>query len=114
MRISDWSSDVWSSDLDLLAQTYEVFASSQPWIRDFALSPKSVVRDMFERALSFGEFVSLYSLARSEGLVLRYLSDTYRAIRQTVPVEAQTPDLLALIAVLGELVRPILSGLVAA
>ena len=38
---------------ELLAQSFEVFASSQPWVRDFELSPKSVVRDMFERALSF-------------------------------------------------------------
>jgi hypothetical protein len=97
---------------ELLAQAYEVFATSQPWVRDFALSPKSVVRDMFERALSFGEFVSLYSLARSEGLVLRYLSDAYRAIRQTVPTEAQTPDLVDLIAWLGELVRQVDSSLV--
>lgn len=97
---------------DLLAQAYEVFASSQPWVRDFELSPKSVVRDMFERACSFGEYVSLYQLARSEGLVLRYLSDAYRAIRQTVPVDAQTPDLLDLVAWLGELVRQVDSSLV--
>lgn len=97
---------------ELLAQSFEVFASSQPWVRDFELSPKSVVRDMFERALSFGELVSLYQLARSEGLVLRYLSDAYRAIRQTVPSEAQTPDLLDLIAWLGELVRQVDSSLV--
>jgi superfamily II RNA helicase len=97
---------------ELLEQSFEVFASSQPWIRDFELSPKSVVRDMFERALSFAELISVYQLARSEGLVLRYLSDAYRAIRQTVPSEAQTPDLLDLIAWLGELVRQVDSSLV--
>ncbi|WP_127473754.1 DEAD/DEAH box helicase [Microbacterium sulfonylureivorans] len=97
---------------ELLAQSYEVFASSQPWIRDFELSPKSVVRDMFERALSFAELINHYQLARSEGLVLRYLSDAYRAIRQTVPTEAQTPDLLDLVAWLGELVRQVDSSLV--
>ncbi len=103
----------WPQPLDgLLAQAYEVFASSQPWIRDFELSPKSVVRDMYERACSFGEYVSLYQLARSEGLVLRYLSDAFRAIRQTVPVDAQTPDLLDLIAWLGEVVRQVDSSLV--
>lgn len=96
----------------LLEQSFEVFASSQPWVRDFELSPKSVVRDMFERALSFGELISFYQLARSEGLVLRYLSDAYRAIRQTVPTEAQTSDLLDLIAWLGELVRQVDSSLV--
>ena len=97
---------------ELLTQSYEVFASSQPWIRDFELRPKSVVRDMFERALSFAELISVYQLARSEGLVLRYLSDAYRAIRQTVPAEAQTSDLLDLIAWLGELVRQVDSSLV--
>ncbi|WP_127819263.1 DEAD/DEAH box helicase [Microbacterium sp. CPCC 204701] len=97
---------------ELLTQAYEVFASSQPWIRDFELSPKSVVRDMFERALSFSELISLYQLARSEGLVLRYLSDAYRAIRQTVPAEAQTEDLHDLVAWLGEVVRQVDSSLV--
>ncbi len=97
---------------ELLQQAFEVFAASQPWVRDFELSPKSVVRDMFERALSFGEFVSFYQLGRSEGLVLRYLSDAYRAIRQTVPVDAQTPELVDVIEWLGELVRQVDSSLV--
>ncbi|MBW9095537.1 DUF3516 domain-containing protein [Microbacterium jejuense] len=97
---------------ELLTQAYEVFASSQPWIRDFELSPKSVVRDMFERALSFSELISLYQLARSEGLVLRYLSDAYRAIRQTVPAEAQTSDVVDLVEWLGEVVRQVDSSLV--
>ncbi|GAB3603104.1 DEAD/DEAH box helicase [Microbacterium aureliae] len=97
---------------ELLAQSFEVFASSQPWVRDFELSPKSVVRDMFERALSFAELISFYQLARSEGLVLRYLSDAYRAIRQTVPAEAQTDDLVDVIEWLGELVRQVDSSLV--
>ncbi|CAN5551934.1 DEAD/DEAH box helicase [soil metagenome] len=97
---------------ELLAQSFEVFASSQPWVRDFELSPKSVVRDMFERALSFAELIQVYQLARSEGLVLRYLSDAYRAIRQTVPTDSQTPELLDIIEWLGELVRQVDSSLV--
>ncbi len=97
---------------ELLAQSFEVFASSQPWVRDFELSPKSIVRDMFERALSFGEFVSFYQLGRSEGLVLRYLSDAFRAIRQTVPADARTETLLDLVEWLGELVRQVDSSLV--
>ncbi|GAA1694873.1 DEAD/DEAH box helicase [Microbacterium sediminicola] len=103
----------WPKPLEeLLAQSYEVFATSQPWVRDFDLSPKSVVRDMFERALAFGEFIAEYQLARSEGLVLRYLSDAYRAIRQTVPSDAQTTELRDLIEWLGELVRQVDSSLV--
>ncbi|MBM7829435.1 superfamily II RNA helicase [Agromyces cerinus] len=103
----------WPKPLDeLLAQSFEVFATSQPWVRDFELSPKSVVRDMFERSMSFGEYVGFYQLARSEGLVLRYLSDAYRAIRQTVPTEAKNEELLDIIEWLGELVRQVDSSLV--
>ncbi|WP_159501211.1 RNA helicase [Microbacterium sp. 18062] len=96
---------------ELLAQSFEVFASGQPWVRDFELRPKSVVRDMFEQAFSFAEFVSWYQLGRSEGLVLRYLSDAYRAIRQTVPAEARTDELLDIVEWLGELVRQVDSSL---
>ena len=97
---------------ELLTQSFEVFASSQPWVRDFELSPKSVVRDMFERAMSFAEYVSFYQLSRSEGLVLRYLSDADRVIRQTVPADARTDELRDIIEWLGELVRQVDSSLV--
>lgn len=103
----------WPKPLDeLLHQAFETFASSQPWVRDFELSPKSVVRDMFERSMSFGEYVSYYQLARSEGLVLRYLSDAFRAVRQTVPDDAKDEELYDLIEWLGELVRQVDSSLV--
>jgi superfamily II RNA helicase len=102
----------WPKPLDeLLAQSFEVFASSQPWVRDFELSPKSVVRDLWERAMSFSDYVAFYQLRRSEGLVLRYLSDAYRAARQTIPDEAKTEELHDLIEWLGELVRQVDSSL---
>lgn len=96
---------------ELLTYTFETYKQSQPWIADFELRPKSVVRDMYERAMSFGEFIAFYKLARSEGVVLRYLSDAYRAARQTIPDEAKTEDLLDLIEWLGELVRQVDSSL---
>ena len=96
---------------ELLSYAFDTYKLSQPWIADFELSPKSVVRDMYERAMSFGEFVAFYKLARSEGVVLRYLSDAYRAARQTIPAEAKTEDLLDLIEWLGELVRQVDSSL---
>ncbi|WP_404312504.1 DUF3516 domain-containing protein [Agrococcus terreus] len=96
---------------ELLTAALAVFAQSQPWVRDFALSPKTVVRDMWERAMTFADYVQHYGLSRSEGLVLRYLSDAYRAIRQTVPEEAKSEDLLDLIEWLGEVVRQVDSSL---
>lgn len=96
---------------DLLDEAYELYRRGHPWVADHELSPKSVVRDMYERALSFTEYVSFYQLARSEGLVLRYLADAYRALRQTVPDEAKTEDLADLVEWLGELVRQVDSSL---
>ncbi|HEV7740935.1 MAG TPA: DUF3516 domain-containing protein [Pseudolysinimonas sp.] len=97
---------------DMLGGAFETFASSQPWVRDFELSPKSVVRDLYERAMTFSEYVAFYQLGRSEGLVLRYLSDAYRAARQTIPENAKTDELRDLIEWLGELVRQVDSSLV--
>ncbi|NUR06756.1 MAG: DUF3516 domain-containing protein [Nocardioidaceae bacterium] len=96
----------WPKPLEeLLEHTYEVYRRSHPWVAEDALSPKSVVRDMYERAMTFAEYVAFYGLARSEGLVLRYLGDAYRALRQTVPENVRTPDLDDLVEWLGALVR---------
>lgn len=96
---------------ELLSAAFETFSAAQPWIRDFELHPKSVVRDMYERAMSFGEYVAYYKIARSEGVVLRYLSDAYRAASQTIPEELKDEDLRDLIEWLGELVRQVDSSL---
>jgi superfamily II RNA helicase len=97
---------------DVLESAYEIYRRGHPWVGDYEVSPKSVVRDMFERALTFPEFVHFYGLSRSEGLVLRYLADAYRALRQTVPDEAKTEELTDLIEWLGELVRQVDSSLI--
>ena len=96
---------------ELLDAAYETYRRGHPWVADYELKPKSVVRDMYERAMTFTEYVSFYGLSRSEGLVLRYLADAYRALRQTVPEDARTEDLTDLIEWLGELVRQVDSSL---
>jgi superfamily II DNA or RNA helicase len=96
---------------ELLQQAFEVYRGSAPWLGDFELAPKSVVRDMYERAMSFGEYVAFYALTRSEGILLRYLADCYKALRQTVPTDALREDLSDIIEWLGELVRQVDSSL---
>jgi superfamily II RNA helicase len=96
---------------DLLQPAFELYAGGHPWVRDHELSPKSVVRDLWERAMTFTEYVGFYGVARSEGLVLRYLADCWRALRQTVPVGLRTPELDDLVEWLGELVRQVDSSL---
>lgn len=90
---------------DLLEAAYETYRQGHPWVADHELRPKSVVREMAERAMTFAELVADYGLARSEGLVLRYLSDAYKALERTVPASARTEELSDLTAWLGELVR---------
>jgi superfamily II RNA helicase len=96
---------------ELLEVAYESYRRGHPWVADHELAPKGVVRDMYERAMTFTEYVAFYGLSRSEGLVLRYLADAYRALRQTVPEDAKTDDLVDLIEWLGELVRQVDSSL---
>ena len=90
---------------ELLEGAFETYRRGHPWVADHRLSPKSVVRDMDERAMTFVEYIGFYGLARSEGLVLRYLADAYKALRQTVPDEVRTEELADLGEWLGELVR---------
>jgi hypothetical protein len=98
---------------DLLDAALSAYRRSHPWVADYELRSKSVVREMAERGMTFAELVSRYGLARSEGVVLRYLSDAYKALRQVVPVEARTEALEDLIEWLGESVRAVDSSLLA-
>ncbi len=96
----------WPKPLEeLLGAAFEAFRQGHPWVSEDALSPKSVVREMYEQAMSFGDLVRRYQLSRSEGVVLRYLSDAYRTLRHTVPDSRKTEELEDLIAWLGETVR---------
>ena len=91
---------------ELLEATYELYRESHPWLDpEDALEPKSVVREMWEQGMGFTDFVGRYQLARSEGLVLRYLTDAYRTLRQTVPERHRPPELDELVEWLGETVR---------
>jgi superfamily II RNA helicase len=96
---------------ELLQHTFEVYVRTNPWAADGRLSPKSVVREMWERAFTFREFVSVYGLTRSEGAVLRYLSDAFKALRSGVPAAARTEELTDIVEWLGELVRQVDSSL---
>ncbi|WP_265443490.1 DEAD/DEAH box helicase [Flexivirga meconopsidis] len=90
---------------ELLDAAFETYRASQPWVGETELSPKSVVREMYENAWSFGDLVRFYDIARSEGIVLRYLTDAYRTLRQTVPDARKNDELGDLIEWLGEVIR---------
>jgi hypothetical protein len=70
--------------------TFNEFAKRHPWVGE-NVRPKGIVRDMIERYAGFNDTVKEYGLERSEGLLLRYLSDFYKTLVQTVP-EARKDD----------------------
>src|SRR3712207_8872510 len=81
---------------------YDVYRQTNPWAADAALSPKSVVREMWEQAFTFREFVNTYGLTRAEGAVLRHLSDAVKALRSGVPAAARTEEVTDFVEWLGE------------
>lgn len=71
---------------------YDTYRQRHPWIAATP-APKSIVREMLEGGDTFATFVQRYRLERSEGLVLRYLADTWRALSFTMPPAVITPTL---------------------
>jgi hypothetical protein len=90
---------------DLLEPLFETYRETHGWLSPDALQPKSILREMWEQGMGFSDFVARYQLARSEGLLLRYLTDAYRTLRQTVPERHRTPEVEDLLEWLGETVR---------
>ena len=96
---------------ELLTAAYAIYEQTNPWILDHELKPKAVARDLYERAMTYNEYVGFYGLGRSEGLVLRALADAYKALRRSVPEALRTEEVEDLTVWLGELVRQVDSSL---
>ncbi|PWB73961.1 MAG: DUF3516 domain-containing protein [Holophagae bacterium] len=64
---------------------FDHFRSRHPWVGGDLVQPKSVAREMVEEYLGFGEYVRRYGIQRSEGILLRYLSQAYKTLDQNVP-----------------------------
>jgi hypothetical protein len=94
--------------------TYDLFDAYRlvhPWAADHNIAPKSVARDLYEQAMDFTEYVAHYKVARSEGLLLRYLTDAYKGLAQSVPEDYRSDAVVELTEWLGELVRQVDSSL---
>ena len=92
---------------EFLYATYDVFAARHPWVGSDVLRPKSIARDMYELGMSFVEYVKEYGLQRSEGVLLRYLTDAYKGFVQTVPESAKTDEVYDVSDWLGLVVRSV-------
>lgn len=99
-------------EAEFLEPAFEIFARRHPWVGRHRVSPKSIVRDMLEHAETFNQYVARYGLKRSEGLLLRYLTDCYKALAQTVPMDQVNDELDDLTEWLGAMIRRVDSSLI--
>lgn len=96
---------------ELLGAAWHTYLRANPWAAEHEIEPKSIVREMVETGMTFSELVSRYGVQRSEGVVLRYLTDVYRSLRQIVPADMRTSEVEDVITWLGEVVRQVDSSL---
>ncbi|EEH63537.1 DEAD/DEAH box helicase [Gleimia coleocanis DSM 15436] len=111
-RMSAVEDIMWPMPLkELLDPVFHIFRGANPWIGDLELAHKSVVRMMVENAMTFSDVISRYDISMSEGVLLRYLTDAYRALRQLVPESLRSEMVEQIIEWLGGLVRSVDSSL---
>jgi len=96
---------------EFIYATYNEFVIEHPWAREAGVRPKSIAREMVERSESFEDYVKRYGLERSEGVLLRHLSEVWKVLAQTVPPAAKTPEFEEMETFLEELVRGVDSSL---
>ncbi len=99
-------------DLETIHSTFAFFVEKHPWVRDEDLRPKSIVREIYEGYYSFDHYVRFYQLQRVEGLLLRYLSQVYTTLDQSVPEAAKTDELWEMQAFLRAMIERVDSSLV--
>jgi superfamily II RNA helicase len=85
--------------------TFNAFARLHPWVSTENVKPKGIARELIEGFYSFNEMVRELGVERAEGLVLRYLSEVYRILSQTVPMDAKTAEVLEMEDALAAIVK---------
>lgn len=97
---------------ELIYDLFDRWRIDNAWIEERNIAPKGVVADMFDRAMDFPDFVRHYGLKRSEGRLLRYLSDCLRTMERTVPDDVKTDAVEDLLDWLAAVIRATDSSLV--
>ena len=111
-RIAELEALEWPKpNRDFIYATFDDFAARHPWVGHQNVRPKSVARAMYEACAAFNQYVRDLGIERSEGVLLRYLSQVWKTLEQTVPLAARTEELLDVLAYLGTLLRDVDSSL---
>jgi superfamily II RNA helicase len=105
-RIAELEQMEWPKpNRDFIYATFDDFAARHPWVGHENVRPKSVAREMYEKCASFNDYIRELGIERIEGVLLRYLSQVWKTLEQTVPLSARTEELLDVLAYLGTMLR---------
>ncbi len=77
---------------DFLRHHFLRFRRDHPWVGNRDIAPKSIGREMLEGFFGFSDYVRQYGLQRSEGVLLRYISQLYKTLEQSVPELAKSAE----------------------
>lgn len=83
---------------DFIYALFDAFEDAHPWVGADNVRPKAILRDMYERYMTFNEYVKELGLERMEGVLLRYLSDGFKTLVQTVPEQYRSDEVIDVIA----------------
>ncbi|HEY7374901.1 MAG TPA: DUF3516 domain-containing protein, partial [Polyangia bacterium] len=97
---------------DFIYDTFNDFSDRHPWVGQENVRPKSVAREMYEGFASFDDYVRGYGLERSEGVLLRYLSQVYKTMAETVPLPARSEEVMDILAHFRALLRDVDTSLI--
>ena len=104
-RMERLESITWPMPLkELLEECFQPYRARHPWVAE-GPSPKSILREMLEGGDTFASFIRRYRLDRSEGLLLRYLTDAWRTLDRSLPDDVYVDALEDVIEWLGALIR---------
>ena len=97
---------------DFIYSTFNAFVARHAWVGEDGIKPKCIAREMLESYSSFDDYVRTYKLERSEGVLLRHLSEVFKVIAQTVPLSARTEELEEAEVFLLEVLKGVDSSLI--
>ena len=97
---------------EFIYDTFNDFAKFHPWVGGENIKPKSIVREMFEKCMSFNDYVRDLGIARSEGVLLRYISSAYKTAVQTIPESYRIEPFDEILAFLSTNIRQTDSSLI--
>ncbi|NNE95841.1 MAG: DUF3516 domain-containing protein, partial [Acidimicrobiales bacterium] len=99
-------------DRDWIYAHFDRFRVTHPYVGQNNPRPKSIVREMLTEAMTISEYINHYGLKRSEGVLLRYLSDVFKGLIQNVPIDRRTPEIEEVIDWLNVVIRTVDSSLI--